>query len=189
VADRAAELLRKKLEEQEARTERLRIILKCLEDDPALATELYEILKNPEANGYTPRGKFQHELPPNPNLEPILAVFKAKGEDEWVTVNEICEVTGLTRHLVNTFLREGRHRDMFESHLQSARRMYFRLKKDREETPDDRKPKKAAPKSGRPKKKPPSTQKEEGKPVIRSKWQPGAEFVLDEESGDTKRIK
>lgn len=185
MADRAAELLRKKLEEQEARTERLRIILKCLEDDPPLATELFEILKNPETNGYSPRGKFQQELPPSPNLESILAVFKKKGDDEWVSVTDICEATGFTRHLVNVFLREGRHREMFESYMPSSKRKYFRVKKDREDTSEKSAPKKIRVRS----KKKPKTETEEGQKIIRPKWKPDAEFVYDEKTGDTKRIK
>lgn len=185
MADRAAELLRKKLEAQEARTERLRTILRFFEEDPDLVTELFEILKDPKTNGWVPPVRFQKDLGPNPNLEPILAAFKAKGEDKWVSVSELVEATGLNRHTINLFLREGRHRDLFETDLPNPKRRYFRVKKKRE---DDSKPAEG-PKRKRSQKKPTPVEPE-GKNIIRPKWGPAnAKFVRVEGSEDTKPVK
>lgn len=184
MADRAADLLRKKLQEQEARTERLRIILKFLEEDPGLVTELFEIVKNPETNGWVPPVRFQKDLGPNPNLEPILAAFKAKGEDKWVSITEIAQATGFKRHMIHVFLTEGRHSALFETDLPHPKKRYYRVKKDRPaaEPTESKKKKRSRKKETKP------VEYEEEK-IIRPKWgPPNAKFIRIEGSEDTKRI-
>lgn len=70
MGDRAAELLRQHVKEQEARTERLRTILKFLEEDPTLATEFAKVIHKPEANGKIFPPRIGGDIPDSPNLAP-----------------------------------------------------------------------------------------------------------------------
>ena len=188
MADRAVELLRKESLEADAHAERFRTVVKLLEEDPLLRTKIARLLNEPKANGAIFPPRYGEDLPPSDNLAPILAVFKAKGDDAWVSVTEICEATGFNRHVVNMFLREGRHRKMFESDMPSPKRKYFRVLKDQGSGDGPVATKKPTPKRDRSKKKTPEREKKDGQKIIRAKNYPGAEFVLLE-SGDTKRVK
>lgn len=124
--DRLPDLLDRKISEIDDHLLRLRSIREHMHEDPALVTELTELMVSPDANG---RMAVPGEKTDSPHLPKILDFFRKKSPEEGVSAKEIEEGTGVqSGYLYSIF--DQKHKDQFEVHKPSPRRKFWRLKRD-----------------------------------------------------------
>lgn len=194
MADQATELFRRRIAQYDTISEKLRTVLKMIEDDPSFAVELATLLSHPEASGLVYPPRLGRDVPDNPALEPVLDVFKDR-PGEWLSIAEVVEVCGITRGRVRWLIEGSKHRTMFEWKIgfPSKKRLY-RLKEETDspvaETPPP-KLKRKAPKKRMTEDRAQDSQEKVGEPkIIRPKWgKPGLAFEqIEGGDGDTRRV-
>jgi hypothetical protein len=116
----------------EERADKLRTIRSMLADDPELAADLLRILLQHDPTAALPSDPQVAELYSTarskiaPHLDRITAFLQLGGND-WRSVRQITESTGLTRAAVNFVFYNSTHRDRFESQSRGPKEKVWRL--------------------------------------------------------------
>ena len=133
MSNKATAGLQQRIEQLQARAEKLRTIQAMIPEDPELATELLNVLVTPPAeDGVTPAqprlfrstGQRDSEAP---QLDKVVSFFLANNND-LATVRVICEATGLTRGSVNALLYTSKHKQNFVWVQEGPKRKLWRLR-------------------------------------------------------------
>jgi|SRR5579883_46949 len=125
--------LQQRIEQLQARAEKLRTIQAMIAEDPELATELLNILVTPPSEEPPPQPRVFSPAQRHtdaPQLEKVLAFFYDREPDELASVREICEETGLTRNSVNALLYTSKHKHHFFYVQEGPKRKLWRLRRE-----------------------------------------------------------
>lgn len=125
--------LQQRIEQLQARAEKLRAIQAMIAEDPELATELLNILVAPtEEEPPTPPRVFEpaQRHTDAPQLDKVLAFFRTRAPDDLAGVRDICEATHLTRNSVNALLRTSKHKHHFFFVQAGPKQTLWRLRKE-----------------------------------------------------------
>lgn len=127
MSDRFAESLDQKIAKVSDHLQRLRTVRSLLSDDPMVGLELSELLRSPEVNGriMLPQKGEKNE---SQHLPKILDYLRKKKPEEWVSMKEIEEGTGIERSVLY-FIIDRKHKEHFESQYLSPKRKLWRLKR------------------------------------------------------------
>jgi hypothetical protein len=128
VPNRVPDLLDDKIGEVSLHLDRLKAIRQFMHEDPAIVTELGEMVLSPEANGriVPPRSGNSAE---NPALAKIVEYLRSQSPDDWHAVKDIEAATGVKRSLIY-FILDRQHTDLFEVFRRSPKRKFWRLKRN-----------------------------------------------------------
>lgn len=116
----------------ESRAEKLRAIRSMLADDPELAAQLLGILLHHHATAAVPADPQAAELYSTarrkaaPHLDRITAFLQLGGND-WRSVRQIADGTGLPRNAINFVFYNSKHKDRFESQSLGPKEKVWRL--------------------------------------------------------------
>lgn len=125
--------LQQRIEQLQARAEKLRTIQAMIAEDPELATELLNILVTPSSEEPPPQPRV---FPPvqrrteAPQLDKVLEFFRDRAADDLATVRDICEATGLSRNSVNALLRTSKHKHHFYWLQAGPKQTLWRLRQE-----------------------------------------------------------
>lgn len=116
----------------EERADKLRTIRTMLADDPELAADLLQVLLQHDPTATAPSDPQAAELysaarrKTAPHLDRITAFLQLGGND-WRSVKQITDGTGMARTAVNFVLYNSKHRDRFEGRLIGPKEKVWRL--------------------------------------------------------------
>lgn len=129
--DRRIEEVQRQRDALDETLTRLRQLRQMVAYDPLLGEEVLRIGgTQPNVNGSTPTPASAVSVSRRSSDE-VLKLIQSHFEsvqNEWQSVREISKATGVSQSSLNSLLYTSRHKDAFESHLDSPRRRVFRLK-------------------------------------------------------------
>lgn len=125
MADRAAELLDRRIQDLSDRLNRLRALRQFISEDPALVTEITSLLLSPEANGKIVVPSPGFEPPQNPHFIKIIEYLKTR--EDWVSAKDISHGSGIELTKVYAILQKS-HSEHFDCYQKSPKRHFWRPK-------------------------------------------------------------
>ena len=127
--------LQQRIEQLQARADKMRAIQAMIAEDPELATELLNSLAAPPSEESPPQPRVFSPVQRQteaPQLDKVLTFFYDREPNELASAREISEATGLTRNSVNALLYTSKHKHRFFWVQEGPKRKLWRLRNEKD---------------------------------------------------------